>query len=177
MAITATDLSNLKTKINNEAIRRNKTGSAGAITARVTVTGTAGNNMTASDYTDFSAPIKAANDFVQYVAAGNKTLDSGIMVEDGNSSYAWLLAAVNDLTTYTSVTSLSTGCQSSCTGLCSNSCYSGCTSCTSCSGCSGCGSGCASSCSGCSGCGGCGGSCSGDCDTGCMDVGGSVECC
>lgn len=52
------------------------------------------------------------------------------------------------------VTSSSTDCKSSCSGLCVTGCGSGCT---------GCSGSCSTGCTGCSGCGGCGNTCSGAC--------------
>lgn len=166
--ITAADLTTLKTRINNEAARRNK-GPA-PIAKRVTVTPTAGNSMTASDYNNFAAPVGEANSLVLNVTAGDYAVGNGTILASGMGSYTYLQNAVAILEGYTDVTGVSTGCQGSCTGLCSSACTGaciGCTSCqggcTSCTGCStGCGSGCTNACSG-----GCGSSCTYSCGQNC----------
>lgn len=150
MIITASELVTLKNKINAEVTRRNATG---AISQKVTVTPTAGNKITASDYNNFAAPLIEANKLIVTAAAGNYIVDDTTILNTGMAGWPYLQNLCARLESYTTKTGLSTGCQASCTGLCSSGCTNGC---------SGCGSGCSTDCSG-----SCSGGCQDNCSTGC----------
>ena len=123
MVITANELVTLKNKINAEVDRRNATG---AISQKVTVTPTAGNKITASDYNNFAAPLMEANKLIVLATTGDYIVDDTTMLNTGMAGWPYLQNLCTRLESYTTKTGLSTGCQASCTGLCSSSCSSGC---------------------------------------------------
>ena len=164
---TAQDFINLKARVKAEMTRRKGTGS---------LTSYAG---TSYDYT--TAPVAGGNILEEYIDKLITPLSKISFSDIADQSKGDTVKAMNTLdaklSTYESAGVSGSGhyCNSSCSGMCSTGCYSGCTGCsgscsgcTSCSSCTGC-TGCSGYCSGCTGCSGtCRGctSCSG-CSGGC----------
>lgn len=161
VSLTASRFTNLKAKIKAECQRRAYVGS---------VTSYAGSSYDYSAAPATDTIIK--KEHYEKIAVPMNAITGDIATDGARIvSDAELTAMETKVTTLSNislgVSQANTGCNASCTGLCSTGCYDSCTSCTSCSGCSGCGSGCAG-CSGCGdGCTGCGGSCGGNCGGSC----------
>lgn len=168
--LVASRFSNLKAKIKAECQRRAYVGS---------VTSYAGSSYDYSAAPATDTIIK--KEHYEKIAVPMNAI-TGDVATDGARvvSDAELTAMETKVTTLSNislgVSQANTGCNASCTGLCSTGCYDSCTSCTSCSGCSGCGDGCTGCGSGCTGgclggcqttcsgyCAGCSGSCAGSC--------------
>ncbi len=163
--LVASRFSNLKAKIKAECQRRAYVGS---------VTSYAGSSYDYSAAPATDTIIK--KEHYEKIAVPMNAI-TGDVVTDGARvvSDAELTAMETKVTTLSNislgVSQANTGCNASCTGLCSTGCYDSCTGCTSCSSCTGC-SGCGDGCTGCSGCSdsctGCSGTCSAYC-AGCGD--------
>ena len=166
----AVRFTNLKAKIKAECQRRAYVGS---------VTSYAGSSYDYSAAPAIDTIIK--KEHYEKIAVPMNAI-TGDVATDGARvvSDAELTAMETKVTTLSNislgVSQANTGCNASCTGLCSTGCYD---ACTSCSGCSGCGSGC-SGCSGCGdGCTGCGSGCASSCTGWCTETcrGGCVGSC
>ena len=148
--LVASRFSNLKAKIKAECQRRAYVGS---------VTSYAGSSYDYSAAPATDTIIK--KEHYEKIAVPMNAITGDIATDGARVvSDAELTAMETKVTTLSNislgVSQANTGCNASCTGLCSTGCYDACTSCTSCSGCSGCGDAC-------TGCTGCGNSCVGGC--------------
>lgn len=158
--VTADDINALKTKVNNEMLRRQYRGSLTAQATNYSVTPAVGGKILAEHQTKIITPLNAIS-------------ATGIGLASSGDTILSLAAADTLVTNYAAIaaTAANSGCASSCSGLCQGYCDTSCSgcsgSCTSCTGCSGSCTSC-SGCSGCSGCGGCGGDCTAACASRCQ---------
>ena len=143
----------VKKKINDEAIRRS--GGSGGVSVRVTATFTSGETITASDYNNLIAPLRAINSNLIATVVVGGPVNTSTTYNEFSEAYDRAIEFSNKTNNVTDVGVPGThdnGCASMCTGLCSSTCYGGCTN--------GCLSGCKGTCKG---------GCQGTCNTSCLD--------
>lgn len=143
----------LKARVKAEMLRRKYKGTLvayGSSAYDYEVQPTEGGVVLPEHVNKIATPLNAINDTVI------SEVDSGDVIKAIDALDTFLTKAEGY-----SVTSSSTDCKSSCSGLCVTGCG------TSCKGCSGTCTGGCSGCSGCRGCSGCGGVCSSSCISAC----------
>lgn len=180
--LRASDLLNMKHKINTVFAKRNGTGSVANLVGDFTVTAPeAGGAFLDKHATEVIKPMRAVNPAGMPPESGEITragLEAMELAIDTWSAYTDNNKTANNLE--------STGCAAACTGLCYTACTGSCRgscsgTCTgSCSYCSsdcssGCSGSCSSSCSYTSCKGSCGTNCSAGCDTSCNSCKSQVE--
>lgn len=154
---SASEITDIKTLVNNEAARRKYNG---AVNARVTANFNKGDKISADNYNNLIAPLRVINSTSSGMPS---TVGQGVVINIGATNQFYRAKYIVQTMAGYSMTATSlatTGCNAACSGLCYTGCAGTCKG--SCSGsCSGnCGNNCTGSCSG---------VCSGSCDDGCTD--------